>query len=98
MSFVYDYNDHDDLYEDWRLTYGVAELTVLKQGKFSEIIERAMSEDRRPLLGGAALRPCRRGRGMATKDKRVGNWRIFCASRCGDGPEGSSTERTASED
>jgi len=26
MSFVYDYNDHDDLYEDWRLTYGVAEL------------------------------------------------------------------------
>jgi hypothetical protein len=25
-SSTYDYNDHDDLYEAWRMTYGLAKL------------------------------------------------------------------------
>jgi len=45
MLSVYDYNDHDDQYEAQRIPMSSQSWTVAEaKAKFSEIIERAMSE------------------------------------------------------
>ena len=81
---------------------GVQSWTVAEaKAKFSEIIERAMAEGPQTITRRGPHRGCGGwGRGMATKDKaRRQPGRILCGiSAAGIGPEGSSAQRTASED
>jgi prevent-host-death family protein len=81
MLFVYDYTDHDDQNEAWRIPMSSQSWTVAEaKAKFSEIIERAMSEGPQTIT--------RSGRTAAVvvgaeewqrKTKRVGNLAEFFA-------------------